>query len=61
MEKEIKTVANVARRDVAEFLEIAARAGIKPQIQQYALQEANQALLELKNREIKGAKVLVLS
>jgi len=61
MEKEIKSVANVARNDVTEFLEIAARAGIKPQIQQYALQEANQALIELKNRKIKGAKVLVLS
>ena len=59
MEKEIKSVANVSRKDVAEFLNIAASAGIKPQIQQYALKEANQALLELKNRKIKGAKVLV--
>jgi len=61
MEKEIKSVANVARKDVVEFLEIAASARIKPQIQQYSLHEANQALLELKNRKVKGAKVLVLS
>jgi propanol-preferring alcohol dehydrogenase len=60
MEKEIKSVANVARKDVSEFLEIAASAGIKPQLQQYELQEANQALLELKERKIKGAKVLTL-
>ncbi len=60
MEKEIKSVANVSRKDVAEFLEIAASAEIKPQIQQYALLEANQALLELKNKKIKGSKVLVL-
>lgn len=58
MEKEIKSVANVARRDVSEFLELAARMGLKPEIQEYGLEEANQALVELKNRKIRGAKVL---
>ena len=61
MEKEIKSVANVAKKDVVEFLEIAANAGIKPQVQQYSLVEANQALVELKERKIRGAKVLNLS
>jgi len=60
MEKEIKSVANVARSDVSEFLKIAARAKIKPQTQTYALQDANKALIELKERKIKGAKVLVM-
>jgi propanol-preferring alcohol dehydrogenase len=60
MEKEIKSVANVTRRDVAEFLELAARIPIKPEVQEYPLEDANQALLELKQRRIRGAKVLRL-
>jgi propanol-preferring alcohol dehydrogenase len=58
MEKEIKSVANVARQDVSEFLEIAARIPIRPEYQEYPLEAANQALLELKSRQIRGAKVL---
>jgi len=58
MEREIKSVANVARRDVAEFLELAAEIPIRPEIQEYPLVEANQALQELRKRDIRGAKVL---
>jgi len=58
MEKEIKSVANVTRKDVSEFLELAARIPIKPEVQEYRLEDANQALLELKRRRIRGAKVL---
>jgi propanol-preferring alcohol dehydrogenase len=58
MEREIKTVANVARRDVSEFLELAAEIPILPDVQEYPLQDANQALQELKNGKIRGAKVL---
>ena len=58
MEKEIKTVANVTRADVREFLELAADAGIKPEYQEYGLEQANQALLEMKQGQIRGAKVL---
>ncbi len=58
MEKEIKSVANVTRRDVAEFLALAAEIPIIPEIQEFKLEEANQALLELKERKIRGAKVL---
>jgi propanol-preferring alcohol dehydrogenase len=58
MEKEIKSVANVARSDVKEFLELAAAIPIKPEYQEYSLEDANVALLELKNRKIRGAKVL---
>ena len=61
MEKEIKSVANVARKDVSDFLNVAAMAGIKPEIQIYGLNEANEALIELKERKIKGAKVLSLN
>jgi len=58
MEKEIKSVANVTRKDVSEFLQLAAQIPIKPEVQEFALEEANQALLELKTRKIRGAKVL---
>jgi propanol-preferring alcohol dehydrogenase len=58
MEKEIKSVANVTRQDVRECLKLAAEAGILPDYQEYALEEANQALLELRQGKIRGAKVL---
>lgn len=58
MEKEIKSVANVTRADVREFLRIAAEAHIKPEIQEYELKDANQALVEMKQGKIRGAKVL---
>jgi len=60
MEKEIKSVANVALIDVREFLQLAAEIPIKPEYQTYPLEEANTALLELKERKIRGAKVLVI-
>ena len=58
MEKEIKSVANVSRRDVTEFLELAAEMRIKPEVRVYPLKEANKALVELKTKKIRGAKVL---
>ncbi len=60
LEKELKSVANVTRRDVREFLEVAAKIPIKPEVQIYKLEEANQALLDLKARKIRGAKVLAI-
>jgi propanol-preferring alcohol dehydrogenase len=58
MEKEIKSVANVARRDVSEGLKLAAEIPIKSEVQEFALEEANRALIELKASKIRGAKVL---
>jgi len=58
LEKEIKSVANVSRRDVSEFLQLAAEIPIKPEVQEFTLKEANEALFELKTRKIRGAKVL---
>ena len=60
MEKEIKSVANVTRQDVHEFLGLAAEANIKPEYQEYGLEDANQALLEMKQGKIRGAKVLCI-
>ena len=60
MEKEIKSVANVTRADVREFLQLAAEVGIKPEFQEYELKDANHALMEMKQGKIRGAKVLTL-
>jgi propanol-preferring alcohol dehydrogenase len=61
MEKEVKSVANVARRDVREFLDLAAEMTLRPQIQEYPLAEANVALVDLKTRPVAGAKVLLVA
>ena len=57
-EKEIKSVANITRKDVQEFLPLAARIPIIPDIQEFKLEEANQGLLLLKQGKIQGAGVL---
>lgn len=58
MEREVKSVANVTRDDVREFLSMAAQANIRPDVQVFPLEEANRALMELKMGKIRGAKVL---
>jgi len=59
-EIELKTVANVTSHDIKAFLEIAAAAGIRPEVQVYRLDEANKALCELHAGHIRGAKVLAI-
>ncbi len=58
LEKEIKSVANVTRRDISEFLNLAADMAIRPEVEEYPLEAANQALQDLKAGKIRGAKVL---
>ena len=60
LEKEIKSVANVTHRDIAEFLPIAAEIPLRPRVQTYRLDEANRALVELKRGPVRGAKVLLI-
>ncbi|WP_240493096.1 alcohol dehydrogenase catalytic domain-containing protein [Kushneria phosphatilytica] len=59
MEKEIRSVANVTRRDISEFLSLAAAIGIQPTITTYPLEEANRALIELRTHPVTGARVLL--
>ena len=51
-------MANVAWRDISEFLELAAEIPLIPEVQEFELEEANRALVELQDRKIRGAKVL---
>ncbi len=57
-EREIKSVANITRRDAQEFLPLAAEIPVVPQVQEFKLEEANQALILLKQGKIQGAGVL---
>ena len=61
MEKEIKSVANVTRHDLEEFLPIAARIPLHVEVETYPLEEANRALNELRSGHVRGAKVLRIS
>jgi propanol-preferring alcohol dehydrogenase len=60
MEKEIKSVANVTSRDLEEFLPIAAEIPLRVEVQEYALEDANQALADLRSGHVRGAKVLTI-
>jgi len=57
-EKEMKSVANITRKDAREFLPLAAEIPVIPEVQEFGLEEANQALLLLKQGKIRGAAVL---
>lgn len=57
-EKEIKSVANITRKDAQEFLVLASEIPIVPEVQEFKLEEANKVLNILKQGKIQGAGVL---
>ena len=59
-EKEIKSVANLTRKDAQDFLPLAAEIPIVPEVQEFKLEEANEVLVLLKQGKIQGAAVLRL-
>jgi alcohol dehydrogenase, propanol-preferring len=61
MEKELKSVANVTRSDIREFLDLAAQIPIIPEVEEYAFEDVNRAIIELKEGKIRGAKVLKIN
>lgn len=61
MEKEVKSVANVTRRDIGEFLPIAAEIPLRVETEAYPLEKANDALTDLRAGHLRGAKVLIIS
>ncbi len=60
LEKELKSVANIARSDAREFLPLAAAIPIIPEVQEFTLEEADSALTLLKQGKIQGAGVLTM-
>ena len=57
-ERVVRSVANLTRRDGEELLEIAPKVPVKTEITVYPLEEANEALNDLKSGKLKGAAVL---
>lgn len=57
-EKEIKSVANITRNDAQDFLALAAEIPTIPEVQEFKLEDANEALILLKQGRIQGAAVL---
>lgn len=55
----IYSVANLTRRDVQEFLEIASKVSVRTETQRFSLSQANEALKRLRSGRLTGAAVLV--
>ncbi|WP_240454165.1 zinc-dependent alcohol dehydrogenase family protein [Halomonas sp. NO4] len=58
-ERSVKSVANLTRRDGEEFLALAPTVPIRTEIRAYPLEEANQALEDLRQGRLSGAAVLI--
>jgi len=58
-ERQIRSVANMTRADAREFLAIAHQLAIRPQVTVFPLDEANQALLAVKQETGLGSVVIV--
>ncbi|NIA25930.1 MAG: zinc-binding alcohol dehydrogenase family protein [Gammaproteobacteria bacterium] len=58
LERQIRSVANFTKADAEEFLRLAAEIPIRTVTQEYALADANTALLDLKRGSVHGAAVL---
>jgi propanol-preferring alcohol dehydrogenase len=58
-ERQLRSVANMTRADARDFLALAAEIGLKPKVTQFSLDQANEALLAVKNDAVDGAAVIV--
>jgi alcohol dehydrogenase, propanol-preferring len=59
-ERMIRSVANLTRQDGEEFLEIAPKVPVKTAVTAYKLEQANQALDDLRSGRLEGAAVLTI-
>ena len=58
-ERVVRSVANLTRRDAAEFMALAPRVPVRTTVHRYPLEEANRATGDLRAGAIEGAAVLV--
>jgi propanol-preferring alcohol dehydrogenase len=58
-ERQIRSVANMTRADARDFLALAAEIGLRPKVTVFSLDQANDALVALKNDAVDGAAILV--
>ena len=57
-ERQLVSVANLTRRDAVDFLDVAVRAGVRTTTVEYPLEQANEALADLREGRLQGAAVL---
>jgi propanol-preferring alcohol dehydrogenase len=58
-ERQIRSVANMTRQDARDFLAIAHELKIRPQVAVFSLEDANKALLAVKEETERGSAVIV--
>ncbi len=58
-ERQIRSVTNMTRSDARDFLQLAAEINLQPRTTVFSLDQANEALLAVKNDSINGAAVIV--
>jgi len=58
-ERQIRSVANMTRADARDFLKLAAEIGLRPKVTSFSLDQANEALLAVKQDAIDGAAVML--
>jgi len=58
-ERQLRSVANLTREDAREFLQFAPQAGVRCEVTRYPLEQANEALADLREGRLQGAAVLV--
>jgi propanol-preferring alcohol dehydrogenase len=58
-ERQLRSVANMTRADARDFLALAAQTGLQPRVTVFPLDQANEALIAVKNDAVDGAAVIV--
>ncbi len=59
-ERQLRSVANMTRADARDFLQIATEIGLRPKVTPFPLDQANEALIALKDDSIDGAAAIVM-
>ncbi len=59
-ERQLRSVTNMTRADARDFLRIAGEIGLKPKVTAFPLDQANEALIAVKQDSIDGAAVIVV-
>jgi len=59
-ERQLRSVANMTRADARDFLQLATEIGLRPKVTPFPLDQANEALIALKDDSIDGAAVIVV-
>jgi alcohol dehydrogenase, propanol-preferring len=60
-ERQLRSVSNMTRADARDFLQLASEIGLRPQVTAFPLDQANEALLAVKEDSIDGAAAIVVS